>query len=497
MPAVLAVLLVVSLLGCARLFWNNPAQDGGYIRLNVGNPGAKGIGVGEYEVTGLSIAVYDPQDQLLDSFEWDPGEGLQSYLVQVNSIGTYRLEVTHYSDDNGEPVEATETAEFEITAMVITVIDITPGVIGMIEVEGGPPPEPVDVRGYWNFFWTLEGEEVGPVLYHIEQTGDQLDSIMGFSGSVSGSNLVLEAYIDPGIGVLLYARLDGTVSESGDLITGMGSGDFGTGPFRMVRPSEAPFGHFDLSGEVEEVPVSLDTEFALASGGEFEVEYIYSVSLYTGWYSGELKFYTEHELTPGHYTVTEDDPHEEGQICAALLPDGSYDDETQATSGYVNVVFFDGISMTGDFNLEFEDGSTFSGDFYLLFDMYDPATYITGFWNGSPVAEYGLNSHRDHWATTNFNLTFVDHESDIQLWFTVDGAVEVGIPYTVPFEAWIGFRWLVEGEPSLDDVNLEVPGTLILSRYDSEGVAGVLDMGDTMTANFDVSFWEQWEPPDY
>jgi hypothetical protein len=137
-----ALLIIVMLFGCARLYWSIDEQEGGYIRLNVGDPGAKGIGVDYYDVTGVFITVYDPEEAELATFQWDAEEGPQSYLVQVNTTGTYEVVVTHISDDDGEVVEATETAEIEIEEMVITVIDIIPGAIGTIEVDGQPTGDP-------------------------------------------------------------------------------------------------------------------------------------------------------------------------------------------------------------------------------------------------------------------------------------------------------------------------------------------------------------------
>lgn len=149
----IALLIVATFTGCARMFWNSAEQEGGFIRLNVGQPGAKGIGVDYHDVTGLSITVYDPGDTELATFEWDEQEGPQSYVVKVNSTGTHGISVTHVSDDGGEVVEATETAEFEIAAMVITVINITPGVIGTIQVDGEPAGDPWE----WLFdFWVQD-----------------------------------------------------------------------------------------------------------------------------------------------------------------------------------------------------------------------------------------------------------------------------------------------------------------------------------------------------
>ena len=268
----IVVLALTVLFGC-DLLWEPPERSGWYIQLNIGDPGAKAIGVSEYEVTALSIAVYDPEDQLLESVEWDAVDGPASYSVQVNQAGTHRIEVTHIGENNGEVVEAEESTEFDIAPMVITVIDITPGAVGLVRVDGEQPSEPIDLSGYWDYYWTLEGQpEVGPVLFCIEQTGSTLISDIEFTGSISGSTVVLEAWIDMGEGDPLYVRLDGTVTgeEGAYQIDGDVSGDMGSGTFRMSTPSEAPFGRLDLEGEVNGVPISLHTDYALGSGGGTE-----------------------------------------------------------------------------------------------------------------------------------------------------------------------------------------------------------------------------------
>jgi hypothetical protein len=130
------VVVIAMLVGCTQLFWDEPEQSG-YIELNIGHPAAvKGISITEHGVTGLYIEIYDPDDYLLDTVAWDVQDGSKSYLIQVSEAGLYRIEVTHISDDDGEPMEATEHATFNIQAMVITEINITPGVIGMIGVSG-------------------------------------------------------------------------------------------------------------------------------------------------------------------------------------------------------------------------------------------------------------------------------------------------------------------------------------------------------------------------
>ena len=96
-------------------------------------------------MTGLAVEVYDPDGGFIEEISWQAKEGQQSYLIPVSKQGLHGIVVTHISDDNGEVVEAEESAFFNIQAMVITVIDIIPGCIEVINVEpgGGQPPEPL------------------------------------------------------------------------------------------------------------------------------------------------------------------------------------------------------------------------------------------------------------------------------------------------------------------------------------------------------------------
>ncbi len=133
--------------GCSLLLRDAsgvPASDGWYIKLQIKAPAAsKGITVTEYQVTDLQIEVRDPEDAVLQTIDWEAADGAKSYLIPVNQLGEYEIAVTHVGQKNGQSVEATESATFNIQAMVITVIDITPGCIGVIKVESSgqePPP---------------------------------------------------------------------------------------------------------------------------------------------------------------------------------------------------------------------------------------------------------------------------------------------------------------------------------------------------------------------
>ena len=144
MLAGIGALALSLLMACTQSFWKSSHPDGGYIKLNVGSSGSKRIDVDYHDVTGLSITVYEPDGDELESFDWDAEDGPQTYLVPVNEAGTYRIEVTHIHDEDGAVVVVTEHEDFEIEAMTITVINVIPGVIGMVEVEGEDGGEPAE-----------------------------------------------------------------------------------------------------------------------------------------------------------------------------------------------------------------------------------------------------------------------------------------------------------------------------------------------------------------
>ncbi len=152
-PLVTAVVLLIiaTLFGCSQLLqdgFEESGESGWYIKLNINHTAAaKAITVTEYDVTGLAIEVYDPDGVLIEEISWQADEGQQSYLIPVSEQGQHEIVVTHISDENGELVEAEESATFNIQAMVITVIDIIPGCIGVIGVdpgyEAGPTAEEI------------------------------------------------------------------------------------------------------------------------------------------------------------------------------------------------------------------------------------------------------------------------------------------------------------------------------------------------------------------
>ena len=136
--AATAVVCLFSLFGCFRLVPDGSENFGWYIQLNINPPAAaKAISVTEYDVTGLTVEVYDPNAALIQTIEWVPEDGSTSIRIPVTDKGEYEIVVTHSGKANGEVVDAEESANFNIEPMIITVIDITPGCIGMIEIEPG------------------------------------------------------------------------------------------------------------------------------------------------------------------------------------------------------------------------------------------------------------------------------------------------------------------------------------------------------------------------
>lgn len=142
------VALLTLAFGCSLLPKENvPEGDGWYIKLRIQAPASsKGITVSEFEVTGLNIQVRDPAGEVLKSIAWAPGDA-STYLVAVKQLGQHQIEVTHYGERNGEQVQASENALFNIRAMKITMIDIVPGCIGMINITSNEASEPVVYAG--------------------------------------------------------------------------------------------------------------------------------------------------------------------------------------------------------------------------------------------------------------------------------------------------------------------------------------------------------------
>jgi len=195
------VLLATSvLIGCSVLLKDGSGQSRKYLKLNINPPTTvKAIAVTEYDVTDLDIQVYDPLGVLLTKISWNVAEGRQSYLIPVSEQeGEHEIVVTHISNENGEVVEAEESAAFNIQAMFITVIDIIPGRIGVIYTSPGGEEQPFDPLDWIIDYWldeiytaphtpVLEINEDGTFFWweYYNGTGDSEDNgTWSFDGDV-------------------------------------------------------------------------------------------------------------------------------------------------------------------------------------------------------------------------------------------------------------------------------------------------------------------------
>ena len=259
----LALMMLLLAFGCSLPRENVSESDGWYIKLRIQAPAAKGITVDELEVTGIAIAILGPGEEVLQSIDWKKADGSQEYLVAVPQPGEYRLEVTHLGEREGVPVRAKESAAFEIRAMKITVIDVVPGGIGLIWVEGEEAQE-IDLTGYWDMLFYLEDQTLGPVQMCLKQSGTQLDVQFGGGGfcpgSFDGENVAFQG--KPGGEEGTEVSFSGRVE--GEQIKGDATMGSTTATFCMTR-STLPFGHWDIDGSYQDLPIHLDSEYALGT----------------------------------------------------------------------------------------------------------------------------------------------------------------------------------------------------------------------------------------
>jgi hypothetical protein len=349
--ASLAVLALLLAFGCSLL----PREDTGtgtgwYIKLQIKAPEAsKGITVTDFDVTGLKIQVRDPEGEVLKTIDWAANEGLQTYLVPVKEQGVHEIEVTHFGEREGQQVQATEKAAFNIRAMGITVIDVVPGGIGLIWVEGGGPPLPVDLTGYWDAILTPAGGETNaPHLLYMKQTGSSLNG-SGITGTIEGSAVAIAS--DDG-----EIALAGTIAPDGR-INGTYEGFGTTGTFELRR-SDLTFGTFALSGIID-----LNTDRGLAAE--------------TDWNACDID-YMDEDLNVGLNLCSWFGPITTGTF---LVPDQvgvqvyqRFDDESgfdaEATSGSLVITSYEeGVGIEGHFeNMMFSEGAL-SGNFNVSFAL--------------------------------------------------------------------------------------------------------------------------------
>lgn len=139
------VILCCTMLSCfsgaADILGDEDNTDNGaqkFLELNVEHdaPTSRLITVNEYPVTSLRIVVNDPAGDILQVINWAPTDGSRSYRIPVQQQGEHSLTVTHTSTQAGARVSYDESTTFNIRSMIITVIDIIPGCVGFINIDG-------------------------------------------------------------------------------------------------------------------------------------------------------------------------------------------------------------------------------------------------------------------------------------------------------------------------------------------------------------------------
>jgi hypothetical protein len=116
---------------------DDTVEEGTFLDLVIDAPPASRlISVHEYAVTSLEVQVSDPDGEVIQKITWLASEGSKRYRIPVEQQGKHGIIVTHIATEENQVVTATESATFYIQAMTITVIDIIPGFIGYINIDG-------------------------------------------------------------------------------------------------------------------------------------------------------------------------------------------------------------------------------------------------------------------------------------------------------------------------------------------------------------------------
>ena len=311
----------------------------------------------------MAIEVLGPGEDVLQSIDWKKADGSQEYLVAVPQPGEYGLEVTHFGERDGVPVQAKESAAFEIRAMKITVIDIVPGGIGLIWVEGEEAQQ-VDLTGYWDMLIYLENQPtIGPIFLCLKQTGLQLDAQFRFGGfcpgSFDGENVTFEG--DPGEGMVV--SFAGKVE--GEQIEGNATAGSLTATFSMVR-SALPFGHWDIDGSYQDLPIVLNTECAIGVRDDDPIPANFIVRYYDTELSAYLWFNVVGEEVEAGRTYHF--PNEAWGSLHWSYHTENFEREIELDdSGTLYIASFSAEGIAGSYSVSFSAGGSISGSFDVSF----------------------------------------------------------------------------------------------------------------------------------
>jgi hypothetical protein len=233
--AAVAVPVFFVLVGCSPLndLASQQAGGGWYMELRVDAPPAKSIAVTEYTVTGMSILVRDPEGNVLQTIAWAAGDGAQTYDVPVREAGQHRIDVTHVGEQDGQVVQASESAAFDIEAMKITAIDIIPGRVGGIRLPGGQPDLVVSALSVTS--WTPNSISYSYTIKNIGTAPANLDG----PTSADSDNVSVQAYLSA----------DTVFANGGDIPAG--GSIVGSSPLGNLNPGQTLNGSFTSGAAVD------------------------------------------------------------------------------------------------------------------------------------------------------------------------------------------------------------------------------------------------------
>ncbi len=410
--------------------------------------------------------------------------GNYEYSELTNYYGDYELEMPegtwtiNIHKDGYEPFTETVTVGPDARRVQVDA-----------ELVWIPPEVPIDLTGYWTLTLDIDGGgELGPFEFYIRQTvldlyatGGDPSSVM--TGSLDGPTVTLQS----GMGTLT-----GTVSESGDEISGsFAYSPFGPGTFLMV-PTSVPRGTLSLSGNCAGVSVSLDTDQAWAETGT-ESWTSSSFSVYVDPVNGDpndgtqgwISFYGSPAV--GDFAVMETPQSGTHQLQADFW---NNDNSYRASGGSVHITEYDAQHMIGSYELSFPEGIDLSGTFNVR--LGEPGhTTISGTLQGIEVDGSTDSASFDTRVdvSSHISLSYFDDSKNVWLLLSIHGLPSTGTHTGLDF--WGNLRYGVAGEPQTGDVKMET-GTLNLTKYDQSGAAGnfvaTFQGGGTVNGEFNVPF---------
>ena len=283
--------------------------------------------------------------------------GDYQYSELTNYYGDYELELAagswtiNFLKDGYEPVSAEVTVSLEEPRV-------------RLDVEMVRIAPPVDLTGYWEVYIIAGGQEFGPDVFYILQTGSELDCARGFTGSISGSTVTIEGSIEenPVVGT-------GTVSASGNEIISTMSGIPyvpGEVTMRMVRPPTLPFGRLDLEGTYLGEPISVHSDFGLGSVMQFDDEFNDDSTNFRVFYLDnrmevQVWFSFDGEIPVGEPLTA---PDQFGISLWWRDDDGlTLDDPEPADGGTLTLTRYDDSAVAGSFSTSFLGDGVIEGSF--------------------------------------------------------------------------------------------------------------------------------------